>query len=253
LAVPREYSKYAKTLIGKENLFYIAFFYQVSDMGQAEILLTKTVDDIPVLASEEYSEFCPNICTLDQICKLHGTSKKMAVVLVNLGVYVKVGHNKYHRDKSTTNYIEYQRKLQKGDSSYNEAKLKQKMEQAKALEIANLARMKKLVNAEETQRLIEREYAELKKRLNNLVFRLPPILEDKNAADIFEIAKGEMDECLTGFVTPNISAVNSTEREESPVAASRVKNVRVGRQKKGSQLKNKRRTRTVANKKNTVS
>lgn len=222
-------------------------------MAQAEILLTKTVDDIPKLVSDDEQEFCPNICTLDQICKLHDTSKKMAQVLVNMGVYVRVSHNRYHRDKSTTNYIDYQRKLQRGDSNYNDAKLKQKLEQAKALEIANLARMKKLVNAEETQKLIEREYAELKKRLNNLIFRLPPILEDKTAADIFEIAKGELDECLAGFATPDLSTVGATEGAESPVAASRVKNVRVGRPKKGSKLKNKRRARSVANKKNTVS
>jgi hypothetical protein len=253
LAVPREHYRYAKPLMGKENLFFVTFFYQISDISQAESLLNRVIDDMPQLATAEDNDFCPNICSLVQICKLLGIGKQMAYALARQQILVRVGHDKFHRDKSTTNYTDYQRKIQRGDSTYNDAKLKQKLEQAKALEISNLVRMKKLVNAEETQRLIESEYAELKKKLNNFIYRLPPLLEDKKAADIFEMTKGEMDECLIGFTTPDLSRVDRKESETGADASAKPKTKRMGRQKKGAEFKNKRRTRPVANKKNSVS
>ena len=93
----------------------------------------------------------------------------------------------------------YQRDLQKEDPSYQAAKLKHKQEQARALEIANLVKLKKLVNAEQIQRVIERDYAELKKRLYNMIHRLPPLLANKSEPEIFEILKTELDESLTEF------------------------------------------------------
>jgi hypothetical protein len=94
----------------------------------------------------------------------------------------------------------YQRSLQKEDPDYQAAKLKHKQEQARALEIANLVKLKKLVNAEQVQKVIEHEYTDLKKRLYNMIHRLPPLLEDKKAADIFETLKRELDDLLTQFV-----------------------------------------------------
>ena len=94
----------------------------------------------------------------------------------------------------------YQRSLQKEDPDYQAAKLKHKQEQARALEIMNLVKLKKLCNAQEMQRVIERDYTDLKKSLYNMIHRLPPLLTEKKEPDIFETLKGELDDCLTQFV-----------------------------------------------------
>ena len=124
----------------------------------------------------------------------------------------------------------YQRSLQKEDPDYQAAKLKHKQEQARIrknsilkilvflivaankvvaasiagcrlamLEIANLVKLKKLCNAEQVQKSIERDYLELKKRLYNTIYRLPPLLADRKEPDIFETLKRELDEILTEF------------------------------------------------------
>ena len=234
LAVPKEYYRYAKPLMGKENLYFVVLYLQVQDMQQAQTLLNSQADDIPAIPAVDADESIPAVCTIEQIADLLMMTPRNAQLLANSGVVVKINRGKYHRDKSTQGYIRQIREMANygGSPDLIRERTRIAKENADKKALENAIMRKQYVHVPTIQKIMSTLIIETKNKILSSSSKAAPMISAgvQSTSEIKEVIDNALYDALRDLSDLDIGRLLMAEGRTKQVRTeTKTKSKRVGR------------------------
>lgn len=240
-SVPQEMREYVKPLMDKLNLYFVVACVEVRNTQQAEHILRSQEDDVGALPNrKDGTDRAEWICGIDDISILFSMTPQNVQLYVQRGVIVRIGRGRYDAYKSIQNYIKEVRTEQRSGGRRGEVLAEKEEIQKERLLVKLLSEKKKLVNAEDCAREVEKNNFNVRNKILRLPTKLAPLIAgNKKPSEVKEIMEDHVRECLTELTGLDPSRVGGGPSKQGVGAATKVKGKRVGGRKKSAK-RNKR-------------
>ena len=238
-AIPKEFFSYAKPLGDKLGSYFVVAAVCVPDREHAETLLAEQIEIPTITAGEKGPEFVASTTQMQEMFSLTG---QHIAVLERSGIIFKIARGKFDVIKSVQGYVNDLRRHAAGKSDgYSEERTKKLRIQRESAELDLLKQKGELVNSQAVQKAVEQDYLTIKNKLAYIPSKAAPLCEHKSAPEVQEILDDHIRECLAELSGIDVSRIAVETSKKGSGTRKETKNEPVGRRKKGSIKKNKRR------------
>lgn len=241
MAVPQEMREYIKPLMDILNHYFVIYCFEVRDSQQAELLLQARNEEGPCAIQDTGEGSGINkFCSLDYLASVLSMTPQNALFYVQKGIIIKVSRGRYDLMESVKNIVKELRAEKRSGGRRNEVLAEKEEIQKERLLVKLLSEKKKLVNAEDCVKEVEKNNYHIRKRLLHLPTKLAPFIAgNKRPSEIKEIIEDHVRECLTELAGIDPSRLGDSAGKQGVRAATKVKGKRVGGRKKDTK-RNKR-------------